>query len=37
MYTKKFTMGSIGAEEEPRETILKSIFDEEDGDFEYPI
>ena len=34
MYTKKFTMGSIGAED--RETILKSIFDEEDGVFEYP-
>ena len=34
MYTKMFTMGSIGAED--RETILKSIFDEEDGVFEYP-
>jgi hypothetical protein len=34
MYVKKFSMGKIGAAD--RETILKSVFDEEDGVFEYP-
>ena len=34
MYVKKFTMGKIGVAD--RETILKNIFDEEDGVFEYP-
>lgn len=34
MYTKKFTMGKIGAED--REKILKNIFDENEGVYEYP-
>ena len=34
MYVKKFTKGTIGAAE--REAILKSIFDESDGIYEYP-
>lgn len=34
MYTKKFTMGKIDAAD--RERILKNIFDEEEGVFEYP-
>ena len=34
MYTKKFTMGKIDASD--RERILKNIFDEEEGVFEYP-